>query len=123
MPVTMQQSAKPFVIQVESEDDVFSSIHETVHIDEQTSTVSDLVTASAKELICNAYPNESKMEPSCAGIPSSAQDLNKPNSSQSNDSFHDEDEENLQQVLNRIYESIKSHSWKENRRNSKTMQQ
>ena len=60
------------IFQVESEDDVFSSIHETVHIDEQTSIVNDLVTPSAKELICNADSNEFDMEPSSVGIPSFA---------------------------------------------------
>ena len=95
MPVTMQQSEKKIVIQVDSEDNIFSSNHEMVHIDEETSTVNDLVTPSAKELICNADPDESEMEPSCVGIPSFSQDMNKPNSPQSNDSFHDEDEETL----------------------------
>ena len=64
----------------------------------------------AKEGVNNTYLNESRREPSFEDIPQPGQDLNEPNSSQSNDSFHDEDEENLQQVLNRIYESIKSHS-------------
>ena len=38
-------------------------------------------------------------------IPSSVQDVNILNSSQSDDSFHDQDEETLQQVLDRVYET------------------
>ena len=48
MPVTVQQNTEPVVIQLESEDDVFSSIQKTVHIYEQNSTMNDLVTPSAK---------------------------------------------------------------------------
>ena len=58
-----------------------------------------------KEGINNAYFNESRREPSFGDIPQPSQDLNEPNSSQSNESFHDKDEETLQQALNRIYEN------------------
>ena len=101
IPVTTQQSAKPFVIQVESEDDVFSSIHETVHIDEQTSTVNDLVMPCAKEI---TNPNKFDIGPSFIDAPQPVQDYDKPSFSQSDDSFHDQDDETLQQVLDRIYE-------------------
>ena len=57
----------------------------------------------AKEGINNVYLNESRREPSFRDIPQPGQDLNDPNSSQSNESFHDKDEETLQQDLNRIY--------------------
>ena len=38
-------------------------------------------------------------------IPSPIQDVNNINSSQSDDSFHDQDEETLQHVLDRVYET------------------
>ena len=44
-------------------------------------------------------------EPSFMSIPSPIQDVNNLNSSQSDDSFHDQDEETLQQVLDRVYET------------------
>ena len=59
----------------------------------------------AKEGIDNTYLNESRREPSFGDIPQPSQDLNEPNSSQSNESFHDKDEETLQRALNRIYEN------------------
>ena len=43
----------------------------------------------AKEGINNTYLNESRREPSFRDIPQPSQDLNEPNSSQSNESFHD----------------------------------
>ena len=44
-------------------------------------------------------------EPSCMSIPSPVQDVNNLDFSQSNDTFHDQDEETLQQVLDRVYET------------------
>ena len=44
-------------------------------------------------------------EPSFMSIPSMVQNVNKLNSSQFNDSFHDQGEETLQQVLDRVYET------------------
>ena len=43
--------------------------------------------------------------PSFMSIPSSVQDVNNLNSSQYDDSFHDQDEETLQQVLDRVNET------------------
>ena len=64
-----------------------------------------LVIPLAKEGINNAYLNVSKREPSFGDIPQPSQDLNEPNSSQSNESFHDKDEETLQHALNQIFEN------------------
>ena len=47
----------------------------------------------------------SSPEPSFISIPSPVQDLNNLNSSQSDDSFRDQDEETLQHVLDRVYET------------------
>ena len=44
-------------------------------------------------------------KPSFMSIPSPVQDLNNLNYSQYDDSFHDQDEETLQQVLDRVYET------------------
>ena len=89
------------MIQVESEDDVFSSIHEMVHIDEQTSTVNDLVRPLAKEI---TDPDKFEIESSFIDAPQPVQDYDKFFFIQSDDSFHDQDDETLQQVLDRIYE-------------------
>ena len=47
----------------------------------------------------------SSPEPSCMSIPSLVQDVNNLDSSQSDDSLRDQDEETLQQVLGRVYET------------------
>ena len=44
-------------------------------------------------------------KPSFMSIPSPVQDVNNLNSYQSDDSFHDQDEETLQQVLDRVYKT------------------
>ena len=49
---------------------------------------------------CGSVP-----EPSFISIPSPDQDVNNLDSSQSDDSFRDQDEETLQQVLDRVYET------------------
>ena len=48
---------------------------------------------------------ESGPEPSCMSIPSPFQDVNNLDFSQSDDTLHDQDEETLQQVLDRVYET------------------
>ena len=47
----------------------------------------------------------SSPKPSFMSIPSPVQDVNNLNSYQSDDSFHDQDEETLEQVLDRVYET------------------
>ena len=47
----------------------------------------------------------SRPKPWFMSIPSPVQAVNNINPSQSNDSFHDQDEETLQQVLDRVYET------------------
>ena len=110
--VTIQQNTQPIVVQLE--DDVSSLIPETMHMNEPIPIVENLEKSLAKKIIdpsrfemapsfmdaCGSGP-----EPSFMSIPSPVQDVNNINSSQSDDSFHDQDEETLQQVLDRVYET------------------
>ena len=110
--VTIQYNAQPVVVQLE--DDVSYLIPETTHMDEpilieenHEKTLAKNITEPSK---FEAAPScmdacGSGPEPSFISIPSPDQDVNNLDSSQSDDSCRDQEEETLQQVLDRVYET------------------
>ena len=112
IPITIQQNTQPIVVQLE--DDVLSFIAKTTHMNEPIPIVDNLEKSLAKNItdpsrfeISPSFMDAcgSSLEPSFMSIPSPIQDLNNLNYSQYDDSFHDQDEETLQQVLDRVYET------------------
>ena len=99
---------------VHLEDDVPSLVTKTTHIDEPILIENNRENSLAKNITdpgkfetalscmdaCGSGP-----EPSFMSIPSPDQDVNNLDSSQSNDSCRDKEEETLQQVLDRVYET------------------
>ena len=110
--VTIQQYTQEIVVQLGN--DVSSLIPKTMHMNEPIPIVENLEKSLAKYII---DPSRFEMAPSFMDafgfgheasfmtIPSRVQDVNNLNSSQYDDSFHDKDEETLQQVLDRVYET------------------
>ena len=110
--VTTQQNAQPVIVQLE--DDVSSLIPETTHMDEPIPIEENHEKSLAKTI---TQPSKFEAAPSCMdacgsgpepsfiSIPSPYQDVNNLDSSQSDDTFRDQDEETLQQVLDRVYET------------------
>ena len=92
MPVTIQRKEKSPVIEVESDNDAISPIHEILHDNEQSLAANDLITPSIKELIDNSLLNDLELKPLVVGISSPVCNLNKLNSSQSSDSSQDRNE-------------------------------
>ena len=111
IPITTPQSTQPTIIQLEN--DVPSSVPETTCMDDPTliknnsAKLTKDITESAKAEVApscmDAYG--SGPEPSLVSFPSPVQDVDKPDSSQAADSCHDKEEETLQQVLDRVYET------------------
>ena len=112
IPATTQQNAWPVIVHLE--DDVSSLVPETMHMDEpiliennhEKSLAKDITESSKFETTpscMDAYG--SGLEPSFMSIPSPDQDVNNLDSSLSDDSCHDKEEETLQQVLDRVYET------------------
>ena len=112
IPVTIQQNTQPIVVQLE--DDVLSLIPETTHMNKPITIVENIENSLAKNITdpskCEIAPScmdacGSGPEPSCMSIPSPIQDVNNLDFSQSDDTLRDQDEETLQQVLDRVYET------------------
>ena len=112
VPIAIQQNAQLVIVQLE--DNVSSLIPETTHMNKPITIVENLEKSLAKNITdpskfeiapscmdsCGSGP-----EPSCMSIPSLVQDVNNLDFYQSDDTLHDQDEETLQQVLDRVYET------------------
>ena len=112
IPVNIQQNTQPIVVQID--DDVLSLIPETTHMNKPITIVENLEKSLAKKITdpskCEIAPScmdacGSGLEPSCMSIPSPVQDVSNLDFLQSDDTLHDQDEETLQQVLDRVYET------------------
>ena len=100
--ITTQKNARPVIVQLE--DDVSSLILETMHLDEPIPINENHEKSLAKNITkpskFEATPScmdacGSGLEPSFISIPSPDQDVNNLDSSQSDDSCHDQEEETL----------------------------
>ena len=112
IPTASVQNARLVIVHLE--DYVSSLVPETMHIDEPILIENNHENSLAKNFTepgkfetapscmdaCGSGP-----EPSFMSIPSPDQVVNNLDSSQLDDSCHDKEEETLQQVLNRVYET------------------
>ena len=69
MPTIRQQNEILHVVEIESDNDVVSPIHEVLPDNEKSLTMNDLITPAAKE-IDNSLLNESELKPSVIGVSS-----------------------------------------------------
>ena len=111
VPMTTQQTTQPVIVHLE--DDVTSSVPETTYMDEPT-LIKNNSAKLAKDIIEDSKGEVAPScmdayglgpEPSFMSFPSPSQDIDNLDSSQAADSCHDKDEETLQQVLDRVYET------------------
>ena len=106
-----QQSTQPMIVHLEYDAPLL--VPETTHSDEPTCTennnkklgkdITKLCKAEAAPSCMDAYG--SGPEPYFMSFPSPGQDIDNLDSSQAVDSCHDKEEETLQQVLDRVYET------------------
>ena len=111
VPAATQQSTQPVIFHLE--DDVPSLVPETTHMDEPTliennrETLAKDITESGKFEAAPSCMDACGSSPESAfmSFPSPDQDIDNIDSSQVDDSCHDKEEETLQQVLDRVYET------------------
>ena len=106
-----RQSTQPVIVHLE--DDVPSFVPETTHMNKRTliknnsaKLAKDIIEsgkAEASPSCMDAYGSGPK--PSFMSFPSPGQDIDNHDSSQADDSCHDKEEETLQQVLDKVYET------------------